>query len=714
MSYAKEEIREGVFVVYEEGRNYKRPFKACTGAFDTETQVYFDGKKYDQKTLFKKIRNLKTDDKRKRVSSVVWAWQCYDEDNGFFMTNDFDEFLLYCCRVGYKFLWCYNATFDFSQIDYEVLAKGADKWKPHEKKGDGDFYDKGQAYAYESVHSDMGARYAYKLWYPYRNKDGHDYVHAIEFRDFMKFVAGGLKNVFEGLDVRDADGVPVRKLRMDYQAVDIRELRQDEIEYCVNDVKGLYYAVKSFNEMIEELSAGECHIYGDDTNLMTAGGFAKREMLRAMYPNKSKYSYRKKSFQNEHPINAKQDEFLRANHLYRGGITFVNPAFKGKTITAKMYRYDVNSEYPFAMSIIDDLVGRPIRKDYQDFLKMSKAEREKYEVIYCFDAISGRVKKDYLGVWYDPFKRKFVDFIDEEGRHLIFKREFDELRNWYDEIEYSVEFVLLCEKGGKRYAEFINRLYALKAQAKKDGNKVLQAVVKLLLNSSYGKLSERIVRTATHYERSPETGAIHLVRDGEETDETNIMSVLIGSLITATARVYILSKIREIHEGQEGGIRANFIYIDTDSIHTLTPYGKADAYALGGLKLEAVCDACKYIAPKTYIDIEKINKDGTIDLPDDNGKGSGFEVHCKGINTASFVRELRKKQKGKKNGKPTLELLARKMEYGEKYIVLVSMNVKGGKALLPTEKYLARVELKPSGEDLYYNNMCGLGYLGEA
>ena len=713
MTYAREEIRKGVFVTAEEGRDYRRPAKAVTFAFDTETQVYFDGRILTPKALFKKIKGMKQDEIRKRVSSVTWAYQAYDEINGFFMTNDFEEFITYCCRAGYKFGWVYNATFDFSQIDFQILAEGRGKWKPHEKRTGG-AYDKGQAYTYESLHSDMGARYAYKLWFPYRNRDGHDYVHAVEFRDFMKFCVGGLASVLENLDVRDNEGNPCRKLTMDYQAVRVDELTDDEIAYCAMDVKGLYFAVKKFNSVVELLSAGECSIFGKGTNLMTAGGFAKRMLLKSLYPNKTTNAYRVQAFQKQHPITPRQDEFLRANHLYRGGITFVNPAYKGKLLTERLYRYDVNSEYPFIMSQIWDLIGKPIRKTYEEWEAMTDEEKDNYECIYALTSVSGHVKKDYLGVWYDPFRRSFVDFINEEGTHLIFEREFVELSRWYDDMEFSIDYVLLCRRGGRVYAPFIEGLYEMKADAKKAGNVTLLQAVKLLLNSSYGKLAERLTRVIGNYELNEETGAIHFVRAGEETDASKSLSVLIGALVTASARVFILSKIREICAPHKGGIRRNFVYIDTDSVHSLVPYDKADAYALGGLKLEAVCDACKYVLPKTYIDVERVNPDGTIDLPDKKGKGGGFEVHCKGINTASFVTELRKKQKGKRKGKATLPLIDRKMNYGEKYIVLVAMNVRGGKALLPTEKFLARFEQAPKGDgETYYTNYNGQGYLTE-
>jgi hypothetical protein len=257
----------------------------------------------------------------------------------------------------------------------------------------------------------------------------------------------------------------------------------------------------------------------------------------------------------------------------------------------------------------------------------------------------------------------------------------------------------LIKRGGFTYKPFVEKNYALKSQAKKDHNATLQKVSKVNLNSSYGKLSERLERVVGHYALNEQTGAIHFVTDSTETDTASSMNVIIGALVTATARTFILSKIREICGND---IKHRFVYIDTDSIHAFADYAKADAYTLGGLKCEAVCDAVKYIAPKTYIDVEKVNDDGTIDY-------DKFEVHSKGINLAAIIADLKKKQKGKKHGLPTLDLISRKIAYGAKYICLVAMNVKGGKVLIPTEKYLARMELAPKNSDsaLVINNMEG-------
>ena len=309
-------------------------------------------------------------------------------------------------------------------------------------------------------------------------------------------------------------------------------------------------------------------------------------------------------------------------------------------------------------------------------------------------------------MWYDPFKKKYVDVIDENGLHLMFKREFDEMLNWYDDVEVEIDNALLWRRGKKAYAPFVEENYALKAQAKKDKNATLQACTKLKLNSSYGKLSERLERVTGHYELNDKTGAIHFVVDDTEVNTKGAMNVAVGALVTATARVYILSKIREVCRGTEMSKR--FVYIDTDSIHAFASYDKADAYSLGGLKLEAECEAVKYIAPKTYIDIERIEKDGTIEY-------ENIEIHSKGVTTAAVVAALKIRQKGTKKGKPTLALIDRRIGYGEKYLVLCAMNVKGGKVLLPVEKYLAREELAPldSDERLAYTNYAGVSYLQE-
>ena len=683
------EREEGKWEVFE--RFPFEPRKEFTFAFDTETLTYLDGKVVPEEELREALANKGLNEIKQRVQVDVWAWQCYDEDNGFYMSNDFYLFLDHCCHCGYKFGWCYNATFDFSNIDYQILAGDREEWKPIEK-GQGKTYSKAQPWRYESIHSDMGARYAYKLWIPYRNlKTRHKMVHAVEFRDFMKFLAGGLSSVLDDLDVRDNEGNPIRKLKMDYQNVKptIAGLTDDELAYCRNDVAGLYFAVKQFNQTIETRSEGESHIFGKDTNLMTAGGFAKRQLLRVMYPEKKDYRKRLKKFQYIHPMTEKQDKYLRSHGLYRGGITFVNPRYKGVMNTKPLYRYDVNSEYPYAMSEIRDLVGEGKRITLKEWDSMPN--QEDYECAYMLTSVQGSIKPNMLGVWYDYKQRDFVNYIDEDFLHIMWEREFMELNEWYD-IEFTCKDVLIWKRGGKAYAPFVNLNYKNKSDATNDSEK---KEAKLELNSSYGKLSERCERERGHYEKDGATGCVHFVRDGVDVDTSSMMSIAVGSLITSFARCYILGKIREICPNPS----RDFVYIDTDSIHCFIKYDGCDPKRLGALKLEAVCPYSKYIAPKTYIDIEELIK---MDLPNEK---IGFEVHSKGINTRRIVLDIYEEAK-RTDGIPTLESLERHMNYGERYPVLQAVNVKGGKALIPTYKYIAR-PLSDDDKGMFINNLAG-------
>lgn len=672
-------LKNDNWVICDKNINYLNPQKTDTFAFDTETFVYFDNQKIETKELAQKLKGLEMPEKRKRVTTNVWCWQVYDELNGFFMTSDFYIFLYYLCLIGGKFGWCYNAKFDFAQIDYILLCKDKKRWSIHQDSRGA----KGQGWTYSSLHSDMGARYCYKLWLPYKRQgktqNRHKRVHAVELRDFMNIMPGGLARVLNSLGVTDNSGFAVQKLEMNYQNVDSNNLQENEIDYCCNDVKGLYFAIKKYNETLQNQSNGEDSIFGKNTNIMTAGGIAKRALLRELYPTLAPKK-RLKQFQKQHPITIEQDIYFRKNGLYRGGICLVNPHYQGQLLCKTMYRFDVNSEYPFAMSEINDLIGKPIIKSYNEWLKMSHKEQQKYECILMLTSVSGYLKQNKIAMWYDPFQKKYVEIIDQNELHLMFLTEFNEMCEWY-EISFTCEKVILFKRGKKIYKSFVEKYYALKAQAKQENNAGLTADSKLKLNSSYGKLAERIERATGDYVENEETGTVHFVRGETEIDDNSQMSVAVGALITATARVWILSHIREICSN----VAKDFIYIDTDSIHTFNNYENADPYKLGGFKLEAVCCACKYIAPKTYIDIEKIENDKIIN----------FECHTKGVNLTSIAKDF--------GEQPSLDYVNKRFNYGEAFICLQAINVVGGKALIPVEKLLAREELRPNVTTYNYN-----------
>ena len=104
-NYQRTDLPQG-WVICEAGRDFKNPAPACTFAFDTETFAYIDGANVDTETLACECLQMTAEEKRRRVSTAVWCWQCYDEVNGFFMTSSFDIWLQYQAHAGYKFGWC--------------------------------------------------------------------------------------------------------------------------------------------------------------------------------------------------------------------------------------------------------------------------------------------------------------------------------------------------------------------------------------------------------------------------------------------------------------------------------------------------------------------------------------------------------------------------------------------------------------------------------
>ena len=199
---------------------------------------------------------------------------------------------------------------------------------------------------------------------------------------------------------------------------------------------------------------------------------------------------------------------------------------------------------------------------------------------------------------------------------------------------------------------------------------------------------------------NPDTGCVRYEVTGTSEEERSRMSVLDGALVTAFARCYILSKIREICPNPS----KDFVYIDTDSIHCFKKYKEADDKALGALKCEMITARCKYLLPKTYVDIEEIGEDGKIPL-------EALEIHSKGINVRAIYDDL---VTPCANPYIEFERLNKRFSFGQKFTCLQAMNVKGGKALVPVEKYLARPELAPKGfDDIYSDSMEGKTIYGE-
>ena len=637
---------------------------------DTETYTLIDNVVVSTEELNKMGLTHDTSFFRNHASVDVYAWQLSTGDYDA-ICSTFDEWCELICRHKIGVVWFYNAKFDFAQIDYQLLSN-QDKWQQYTRDN-----LKAGLNCYTSLHSPYGARYSYTIWYHYYNKNKKLVAHKFVIYDLMNIFTGGLAKLLNDFDIEDAKGNKLRKLDMDYQSNKDANgnFTQEAINYMIIDVKGLYYLIKKCNDYI----ATRYKMYlMPKPDFMTAGGFAKKLLLETLY-NKGDYRENLKAFQSEYMMFLSFDKFIRKGGLYQGGKCIVNPKYQNRFIDKEFMRFDYNSHYPARMREAVAFKYTPYKLTYEEYIKLKNEENsnEKYIFILHLLTWQGYLKNGMVPVWYDYELKKYTDTpfnTESETGLLIFEFEFEEYLNYYDFI-YDIDYVLMYKKNyDKGYITFVDNLYKDKTEGKKTHNKCQEMFSKLGLNSAYGKFAQNPYNLRTHREINKETGAVHLLVDKVEADEKNIMSVVQGAYITARGRVELCKSIREkcITTPEN-----DFYYCDTDSIHG-NFVADADAFEIGKLKLEAVCKYGLFLAPKTYFEI------------DDNNI---IELHTKGVPNKTIYNVMIKEGAIDATHKVIdINKVLHIFKAGNKFQTLASLNIKGGKALIPLFKELCKEE----------------------
>ena len=626
-------------------------------AADTETRTFVDGIAIETAELERLTRTNGQKWCREHLSIDTYAWIISDGRH-VAIYSSFDEFAVFMVAHRVKAVWFYNAIFDFSQIDYAVLS--SDTWTQATGKM--------TAFSFRSLHSEFGQRYSYEFCVPYKGhgkkSDRHTHLHRFTCYDFKNFLHGGLAKILRDLHVVDFDGKPIAKLTMDYQT-------GDDFAYMAADVLGLFHAVRLFSDSLYREFGYK--LSGIKPDAITAGGLSAKIMLSYLYPGRDARAA-KKAFQFFHKSTLSLDTFYRSHDLYRGGLTIINERYKGKSLTSGIYRFDINSMYPFIMSKMPDIVGLPLRMSYDEYKR-----RDHTGMVYILEISEcyGKVKADKIPIWYDRISKEYTstihfDSVEYGGTLFIFDFEFNEIKNWYNDIDVDVCAVYeLYTRESAGYANFVRAGYTLKERATKEKDGTTRAIAKLLLNSAYGKLSQNPRHIETEFTLID--GAVRMTRTGVEDVATDtILSVVQGAYVTAAARTYWCTLARSICGENVADL---LVYGDTDSFHTLCPYDDTDPVTLGKLKDEtdgAPFNFCKYLAPKTYFDAHVVD-DKVVDI----------EFHSKGINTAavdSFFKQG--------DGYMTPAEIDNGFNYGAHFASLSALNVPGGKVLCSLYKSL--------------------------
>lgn len=617
----------------------KRRFLAA----DTETKLYYNNNLLTDEEAYILYKTNGQQWTKENVEVRAYAFMLSDGKD-FVLAQNPQDFLTLCAMFQVKRVFWYNAKFDFAIFDYYFLTNG---WtQSQEVVETKENHGKLPCKTFQSLNGDFGQRYQLRVWQECLNRNYKAVTREFKFVDVCNVFGGGLAKNLSDWEICDYEGNPIRKLEMDYASADIEQ----DINYLINDTKGLFLLVEKIDKTILDL-CGLSFFKGD---YITAGGLAKKVLLEKMFKQGTQYK-NVKLFKQFFPISIFEDKEYRKHHLYLGGKCLVNPYKLNKPQT-HIFKYDVNSMYPAQMYKMLYPLGEPkIIKDINDINEIKPKNDNVY--ILKLKYFTGILRPQMIPIYQDTATSEYNETFMEIDYIYIWLDELKELENWYY-LNYNIEEVLEFEgavpKGAK---EYIDLFYGIKCKSKG----AIKNGAKLFLNSAYGKIAQRVERVICNYVLS-DKGYVVLEKTGSETDEKSMLSVIVGSRITALARVCLMEYIRKICKDN---VKDNFIYCDTDSVHALTEYKDTDDKELGKMKNEGVFSKGVYLAPKSYLLYSE--------------ESDKYEVHCKGVNTKVVAQEIK--------GKPFNEALD-VFKPNRTFKCLMGLNVRGGKALIYVDKMI--------------------------
>ena len=540
----------------------------------------------------------------------VWAYAISEigNESNFKYGTSIEEFIKWCSRkCENPTLYFHNLKFDSSFILYYLLSSGFTWIKDKKDRKDKTF---------TTLISGLGQFYSIEIYFEVNDKK----VNKVTIYDSLKILNMSVE------DVAIAFGLPLKKLDLDYKAYRKvgHKLTIEEIDYIHNDVTIMSLALDiMFKEKLTKMTIASdaLHHYKD-----------LNEKFRYLFPE----------------ISSSVHEDLRPS--YKGGFTYLSPKYAGKKV-GDLIVLDVNSLYPSTMMYELLPYGNPI---------YFKGEYKKDPIhplyIICFSCIF-EIKEEKIpslqikdSLYFKPNEYvtssngDMVTLTMTNVDYELFREQYNIIGN----IEFAGGWKFKATTG--LFDNYINYWSNVKINAKKDGNKALYKIAKLMLNSLYGKFG------ASCYGRSKipylnEEGILSF-KIGEKEDRKTVYLPM-ASFITAYSRRKTITTSQAIRDYtmEKYGVDY-YIYSDTDSIHMLAmeeeelkKFIDIDDYRLGAWKLESRAQAGVFIRQKCYIEQDY---DGTLNttiagLPKRMGKLITFDNFKLGFSTASYSDEEIKK-----------------------------------------------------------------------
>ena len=429
---------------------------------------------------------------------------------------------------------------------------------------------------FDCLIDDMGAWYTVSIHF--------SKTRVVKFCDSLKLLP------FKAEKIAEDFMLPILKGKIDYEDYVINSTT---LEYIHHDVQIIAYALSELKaNKIDKLTIASSayHYYSSLFN---------ENVFNMMYPKLD-------------------TDFLATWRLaYRGGRSQCNMLHQNKVLT-NVNRYDINSMYPYIMHDMPLPYGEPIPCSPGTY---------RFELYHI--RIDFVLKEDHMPTLLNKASAFYEDsyYTTSDGIIDIYISSVDLeiMKRHY--VIFSLEYLECYGFNTTRilFKEYVDYWYNVKNTT--TGAK--RIIAKLMLNSLYGKFGSNIYRS----NKLPYLDSdLTLSFNNSEPEEGKHFYLPIAIAIVSYAHMLIDDAITLT--GYE-----NFVYCDTDSVHTLgtLPADLVDNIKLGKFKLEAVEEKAKYVRQKTYITKE----DGKYHITCAGLPEEGKELYISTHDESNILKEFK-------------------------------------------------------------------------
>ena len=521
----------------------------------------------------------------------VWAFALCEVGNtdNFIYGNNIASFIDFCKnkKENYK-IWFHNLKFDGEYIFSYLLKNGYELIEDKKERRDNTF---------TCIIADTGQFYSIEIYFHVTKST----VNKVTIYDSMKVLNFSVKKIAK------AFGLPISKLKLDYDTY--REvghiLTEHEVEYIRNDVTIVAMALK--------------HLFDLGLNKMTIGSDAL-----SWYKKDSKY------FNKYFPVLPTEID-LDIRKSYKGGFTYLNDIYKNVEV-GKGVVLDVNSLYPSVMVNEKLPFGEPLFFEGQ--YKYDPLYPLYIQTLTCsFKIKPNKIPSIQLKNNFMFAPNEYILSSDDEPVTLTLTNiDLELFFEQYDVKIFKYHNGWQFKEVKGLFTEYVNYWTEKKIESKKNKNKPMYMISKLLLNSLYGKFGlSPYVRSKFPY--LDENGIVNYqitplsIRKG--------IYIPIATFVTSYARrktILTSQAIRDYTLEKYG--EDYYYYSDTDSIHAkylpeeeLKQFVDIDDYRLGAWKLESEFTKAKFIRQKCYIEENELTKEDYLKKKNDEDFDGNIYEH---------------------------------------------------------------------------------------